>query len=169
MLSLDSADWSSLKHAYGDASDVPAMLRQLASLPDSFGQSEPWFSIWSALAHQGDVYSGSFAAVPHVIAALATAPNRASFVYFQFPTWVEICRQRHKMEVPEQLRVAYFDAIGTLPNLVCAAAKERDWDADFHRSALSAMAIAKGSALMAEAIMELDEATATELLQTVHG
>jgi len=167
MLSLDSSEWSELRHAYGSASDIPPLLRQLADLPDSSGQAEPWFSIWSALAHQGDVYSASFAAVPHVISALAAAPDRASYGYFQFPAWVEICRQRQKMKVPDQLSSAYFDSLGRLPELVCAAAS-RTWDTDFLRSALSAVAVAKGAALMAEVIQELNEETAVRFLQTLH-
>jgi hypothetical protein len=51
--------------------------------------------------------------------------------------------------------------------LVCAAAS-RTWDTDFIRSALSAVAVAKGSALMAEAIQELNEETAAQFLQTLH-
>src|SRR5271156_1016157 len=55
MLSLESPEWASLYHAYGPASDIPRLLRQLDTLPIADGDAEPWFSIWSALAHQGDV------------------------------------------------------------------------------------------------------------------
>lgn len=53
LLPLDSPRWSELTHAYGSASDTPALLRQLASLPRADGDAEPWFSLWSSLAHQG--------------------------------------------------------------------------------------------------------------------
>jgi len=52
-------DWSYWNG--GSAADVPALLVALLAFPKSEGQREPWFSIWSALAHQGDVYSASFA------------------------------------------------------------------------------------------------------------
>jgi hypothetical protein len=123
MLSLDSPEWASLEHAYGSASDIPDLLRQLATLPSSEGNAEPWFSIWSALAHQGDVYTASFAAVPHVVRFLATGPAAASFVYFQFPAWVEICRQRHGLTVPDDLSSDYFTALKMLGSLVCAASR----------------------------------------------
>jgi len=71
MLDLDDPRWSDLTHAYGKASDIPDLLRQLDKLPLATGDAEPWFSLWSALAHQGDVYPASFAAVPHVVAMLA--------------------------------------------------------------------------------------------------
>src|SRR5215475_8916129 len=103
MLSLDDPRWSELQHAYGVASDIPALLGQLADLPCSHGNAEPWFSLWSALAHQGDVYSASFAAVPHVIAALAIDPSKADAGYFHFPAWVECCRARKQVSIPEYL------------------------------------------------------------------
>ncbi|MET7641009.1 hypothetical protein [Streptomyces sp. NPDC005438] len=53
-------DWSRLSHAYGSAEDVPALLDQLAGAPDP----ELWNDLWSALCHQGSVYSASFAALP---------------------------------------------------------------------------------------------------------
>jgi hypothetical protein len=65
-LSLDDTrGWADLKHAYGSAGDIPHLMQQLLALSASSGRDEPWFSPWSALAHQGDVYSASFAAVPH--------------------------------------------------------------------------------------------------------
>jgi hypothetical protein len=164
MLSLDSPRWNELQHAYGIASDTPELLRQLQSLPDALGESEPWFTLWSSLAHQRDVYSASFAAVPHVVRALASAPASASFVYFHFPAWVEICRKNNSTPIPSDLEEAYFSALSELPGLV-AAASARPWDADFLACALSAIAAAKGSSKVAEAVMELTPESAGEYLQ----
>jgi hypothetical protein len=164
MLSLDSPLWNKLQHAYGVASDTPELLRQLQSLPESSGESEPWFSLWSSLAHQGDVYSASFAAVPHIINALASAPATASSTYFQFPAWVEICRKNQDMPVPPELETAYFSALARLPGLVAAAA-QRPWDAEFTACALSAIAAVKGSHRVAEATMELTPETAGSFLE----
>lgn len=168
MLSLDSPAWSTLQHAYGSAVDIPNLLRQLESLPNSEGTSEPWFSLWSALAHQGDVYTASFAAVPHVVHYLASDPSAASFVYFQFPVWVEICRQRHAMTVPSDLAADYFDALKRLGFLV-GAVIDKDWDRDFVVCALAALAVSKGFALIAEAVQELDDTTAESLLREIRG
>jgi hypothetical protein len=141
----------------------PLCFDSLKTLPEAEGSSEPWFSLWSALAHQGDVYTASFAAVPHVVRVLATSPSSASSTCFQFPVWVQICRQRHNLTVPEELSASYFTALEKLGHLVCAASSS-DWDFEFLRVALSAMAISKGSALMAEALLELDEVSAEEFL-----
>ncbi|RTL32961.1 MAG: hypothetical protein EKK49_10360 [Rhodocyclaceae bacterium] len=164
MLKLDDPRWSELQHAYGVATDVPALLKQLTDIPSSEDEKEPWFSIWSALAHQGNVYSASFAAVPHVIEALASAPLSADFSYFQFPAWVEICRAKNNVPVPEDIAAAYFDALSRLPVLM-AAASSRKWDEGFLRCAISAVAAAKGQPLIAEAVLELSPDVAAEFME----
>jgi hypothetical protein len=164
MLRLDSPKWSQLQHAYGVASDIPDLLRQLESLPASKGEREPWFSIWSSLAHQGDVYPASFAAVPHVVRVLAKAPSKADSSYFQFPAWVEVCRQKKSMPVPKELKTAYFLALEQLPGLV-AEATDRKWDACFLACALSAIAAAKGFGSVAEAVLEMKPEVAEEFME----
>jgi len=164
VLSLDSPKWSELIHAYGAATDIPDLLRQLEKMPPYEGENEPWFSIWSALAHQGDVYSASFAAVPHVVRILAQAPDRADFSYFQFPAWVEICRQKKSVAIPRELEADYFAALRQLPALVGEAA-DREWDEALLICALSAIAAAKGYVKVAEATQELSSSVAEEFLQ----
>jgi hypothetical protein len=164
MLALESPRWSELQHAYGSASDIPALLRQLEKVPDGNGKEEPWFSLWSALAHQGDVYSASFAAVPHVIEALSKAPDRAGSAYFHFPAWVEVCRHRKGIAVPDDLEPAYTKALQKIPALVAAAATQ-EWSEDLLVCALAAIAAAKGYVSVAEATMELTPDVATEFME----
>jgi hypothetical protein len=165
MLELSSPRWSELRDAYGGAARIPELLRQLSALPSDNGGSEPWFSLWSALAHQGDVYSASFAAVPHVIEAIASAPERVSDVYFHFPAWVEICRHRNSVDVPDDLVTSYFDALKRVPALVAGVA-EKQWGIAFTACALSATAAAKGQHDLAEALLELTSPdTVSEFLE----
>jgi hypothetical protein len=154
MLELSSPRWRELRDAYGSAAKIPELLRQLSALPSDNGSSEPWFSLWSALAHQGDVYSASFAAVPHVIEAIASSPERVTDVYFHFPAWIEICRHKNSVVVPDDLTASYFDALKRVPALVASAA-EKQWSAAFTACALSATAAAKGQHELAEALLEL--------------
>lgn len=71
----DTTDWSRLSHAYGPATDIPAQLARLAAEPDA----ELWNDLWSALCHQGSVYSASFAALPW-LAAVADGEDREQSV-----------------------------------------------------------------------------------------
>jgi hypothetical protein len=163
VLSLDSSRWSELRHAYGPAHDIPSLLRALQALPASSGDAEPWFTLWSALAHQGDVYDASFAAVPYVVEAMARDPVRADSSYLHFPSWVEICRVKKGVSVPEDLEIAYFAALGRLPALVAAAAA-RDWDEGFLCCALAALAVAKGQTAVGEASLELTPEVAQQFM-----
>jgi len=132
-------------------------------LPASNGNDEPWFTLWSSLAHQGDVYSASFAAVPHVVLALSISPLTADSSFFHFPAWVEVCRQKKNASVPENLRQAYFSALNSLPSLVAAAAN-REWDDSFLSCALAAVAAAKGYGGVSEAVQELTSDVAAEFM-----
>jgi len=164
MLELDDPRWAELRHAYGPASDTPSLLLRLDNTSISIGVEEPWFTLWSSLAHQGDVYSASFAAVPHIVRVLARATAASDLSFFQFPAWVEICRQRKGVPIPDYLSEAYFSALRELPNLVAAAATQ-EWDDAFLACALSAIAAAKGHISIAEAALELDTETAEEFMK----
>ena len=166
MLPLDSDKWSNLRDAYGTAAAIPGLLRQLADFPIDDAQSDPWGSLWSALAHQGDVYPASFAAVPHVVEALAADPKSATPSYFQFPAWVEICRDKKNVHVPDDLAPAYAAALARLPALVGAAVR-RDWSDGTLQSALAAIAAAQGQCTTAEAILELTPDVAAQFLNWV--
>lgn len=161
MLDLESDRWRALEHAYGSAADMPPLLAQLKNLPKSEDQAEPWFSLWSSLAHQGNVYSASFAAVPHVVAALALNPAEADESFFQFPAWVEICRAKQGATVPPDLEASYFESLARLPELAAAAAAS-SWDAARLACVLSAIAAAKGHHTIAEAVLEMSSCEVAE-------
>ena len=164
MLSLDSPRWQELEHSYGRATDTPELLLRLRDFPKSEGQSEPWFSIWSSLAHQGDVYSASFAAVPHVVAALASDPLRCDSSYFHFPAWIEICRVKKKTPIPADLERPYFEALKALPALAAKWA-EKPWTDSDLACVMCALAAAKGHAAIAEAAQEFTDANAAGALE----
>jgi len=168
MLSLDSPEWGRMQHAYGSAEDIPNLLRQLTTFPPPEGEGEPWFSIWSALAHQGDVYPASFAAVPHIMKIFSSAPDRSTYDFFFFPAWVEICRHRHGTVVPDELSIAYYESLSELPRLIAAAASQ-EWFAESLPYALSAFAVGKGFPVIAEAVLEIDNEVATEFLKWFHS
>ena len=155
MIPLESPRWAELKTAYGSAGDIPALLRSLEFFPEHKDNRDgPWFSLWSALAHQGDVYSASFAAVPHIVRILESDPRKADFQFFAFPASVEICRQRKSVLIPADLEADYFDSLKRLPSIAATALADSR-DETFIRAALSAIAAATGQVEMAEVILDL--------------
>jgi hypothetical protein len=170
MLRLDSPNWSQLQHAYGAASDIPDMLRQLEAFPPHEGhEAPPYFMLWSSLCHQDDVYTASYAAVPHLIRILASAPTRAHWDFFLLPTCIEISRLRGRgPDIPAELRDAYFSALQRIPSLGAAAA-EAQWDEIYCRAVAAAIAVAKGQPALGEAILELDPDGVREFMQARFG
>ncbi|WP_328875064.1 HEAT repeat domain-containing protein [Streptomyces sp. NBC_00287] len=69
---IEDVDWASLHHAYGDASDVPELLRGLAS-DDPAGREIALDGMYGAVHHQGDVYDSTVACIPFLF-ELATTP-----------------------------------------------------------------------------------------------
>lgn len=158
MLPLDSPRWAELDHAYGRAADIPQLLIRLRAEGD---EGEAWDAIWSALAHQSDVHSASFAAVPHVVDILAAEPLRKNSAFLQFPAWVEICRNKTGVEIPDDLAPAYFEALDRLPTIAAAALRPAR-DEEYIRCALFAIAAASRQPALAEAILELSPDVVTD-------
>lgn len=68
--SLDSIDWGALRHAHGDASNVPDLLRALLS-DDEDVRMEAISTLHEHIWHQGTVYTASAAAVPFLFELLS--------------------------------------------------------------------------------------------------
>ena len=167
MIPLDSPRWSKLQHAYGSAGDVPSLLRQLESFPSHNNyKDEPWFTLWSSLCHQGDIYSASFAAVPHILRIAASSPDRADYNFFLLPTSIEVarCADGEPFAIPDDLADGYFAAWRSVPALV-AACVGREWDDTFCRSATAALCAAKGQVSVADALLELSPDVVPDFLE----
>lgn len=165
MLALDNPKWSDLSHAYGSATNTPVLLRQLADFPDESEHSaEPWLSLWSSLCHQGEVYPASFAAVPHIVAALATNPARATMSFFLLPASIEVARHERAVALPQSLEAPYMQALESLPALAAAASRPH-WKPEVCTSALAAAAAASGNHLLAQLIMEVEGPEIPEVLE----
>jgi hypothetical protein len=72
---IDDTDWGSLEHAYGPATTTPAYLRALLAT-DPVVRHEAVEHLWSAVTHQGTVYSATAAAAPYLLAILADDAGR---------------------------------------------------------------------------------------------
>ncbi|MFD6443799.1 HEAT repeat domain-containing protein [Promicromonospora sp. NPDC060204] len=71
LAAVEAFDWTTVSHAYGEATDLPEMLRALA-LDDDTGTDNAAGDLWGSICHQGTVYSASAAVVPF-LARLAAA------------------------------------------------------------------------------------------------
>lgn len=66
---LDRIDWSQLSHAYGEASDVPDLIRTIA-YGNTSEKDEAYNSLYGNIWHQGTVYEATAYTVPFFIEML---------------------------------------------------------------------------------------------------
>jgi hypothetical protein len=160
MLSLDDQRWSELKHAYGSAADIPALLENLKSAgPQKGYDTEPWFSLWSALCHQYDVYPASFAAVPHIIAAAAERIPQERLDHLLLSGSIEAFSHLDDAPpIPDELKEAYVSALNQAKELTLECLR-LEWDETRLRTLLGAAAAFSGKPQLASAIFELEKET----------
>ena len=157
MIELESEVWGKLDHAYGKANDIPKLLRQLYDYPRSDDpNAEPFFSLWSALCHQGDCYSASYASVPHIVQATISGLDQVSYEYVLLPTAIEIARKSGRgPEIQEDLVVSYEDSIRKLPR-VAIALLGPDSNETLTLVASAAVAASSGHPKLADVILSLE-------------
>ncbi|MEU9167103.1 hypothetical protein AB0D34_04775 [Streptomyces sp. NPDC048420] len=76
---LDHVDWSRLRHAYGSAEALPALLRDLAS-PVEETAAEAEQELWDSIVHQGTVYTATAPAVPFLVRLVTEGVRRSALV-----------------------------------------------------------------------------------------
>lgn len=166
MLSLDSNDWSQLTHAYGSADDIPTLLSRLSDYPTKTGyNSEPFFSLWSSLCHQGDTNTAAYASVPHLLRLTEASPDRITYDFLLLPASIEIARLAGRGPgIPASLKDDYEAAIQSIPQII-AQIPIGKMDETMCLTCGAAIAVAAGYATIAEAILELEGEAAAEFLK----
>lgn len=157
MLDLQSPRWKELSQAYGSAENIPGLLSQLktAALPKNY-QSEPWFSLWSSLCLQGDVYTASYAAVPHIVARGSKRPISERTNCLLMVAKIEAMRHAKRApSIPTALKRSYADALRAGVSLAMSC-MERDWPEDDCRVLLGALAIFCGHVAVGNMLLDFD-------------
>ena len=149
-------DWSGLRHAYGPATDVPALLARARSAPPpSNYQDEPWFTLWSSLYHQDDIYSATYAAVPELIAMASDCGPKIAAESLFLAASIELRRKEPGApEVPADLAAAYSQALAIAGPLATELA-ERTPDDD--GKLVVAAAVFRGDLKRARALLDEDD------------
>lgn len=69
---IDAVPWRTLRHAFGDAADVPRLIRALADA-DREARQSALKELFACLLHQGTVYEATALAVPFLFELLASS------------------------------------------------------------------------------------------------
>lgn len=154
-ITLESSNWTQLAHAYGTAQNIPELISQLYKKSNT-PNKKTWDELWSTLVHQGDVYSASFAAVPHFVAIMQNNPLSFNYNFMAIVAAIETARRENNVDLPKELEVHYLKAISLLPFII-AASSVRNWDENLLISSLSAIAAIKGHVKIANKVLEIPE------------
>jgi hypothetical protein len=118
-------------------------------------QAEPWFSLWSALYHQGDIYPASIAAVPQIVSTLSQAPDKATLSFFLLPASVAVADNANPVDVPEEMRESFASALAALGGIATSALSTIT-DEYVARAAQAAVLVSQGDFQQAGELLEAD-------------
>ena len=166
MFPLDDAEWSSLSDAYGSASGIVGLLIHAEALPEDTGSTtEPYCSLWSGLCHQGDIYSASYAALPHLVRIVEKYPDKFRWTLLSLVQAIETARLGGRgPSIPANLQTAYDAALQIIPTIAVGLIGRGLSELEM-RVILSACAAAKGFGPLSEAITELTPEYVKRLLE----
>ncbi len=158
MLPLVEDRWSDLSHAYGRASNIPALLeRAKTDIRPGHMSGTSWFDLWSALCHQGDIYTASYAAVPHLVAIGEARQNSEHIFEPLFLTGcVELARLEGRgPEMPKALAASYYNAVAHAKALL-EECLTLPWPTNYRSGILASIAALSGDRGKARAILDAD-------------
>lgn len=150
MLPLDSPVWAELDHAYGEASDIPDLL-----YATEHGDEEAEHDLWASLWQEDEVFTGSYAAVPHLLHMVASEKETVSIWLLHLVARIEAARLAGGgPPVPEDLRGFYTRALRSIP-AIAARLLERPRSEESCRIIFAAIATSAGHPALGEAITKL--------------
>lgn len=154
--------WENLRHAYGPAEDIPLLLvRAETDLRPGHESGSTWFKLWSALCHQGDAYSASYAAVPALVQLAEAASYRAKYDPLLLAACIELARlEGTGPEMPSELATSYRGALSRGLELASDALKNEALDSDSVRAYRACVATFHGQSLTARNILDEDDVSA---------
>jgi hypothetical protein len=158
VVEVPNVAWSSLAQAYGSAENIPALLER-AEIDTRGGhiQGSTWFELWSALCHQGDSYTGSYAAVPYLVRLAELPAYRLQYDPLFLAASIDLSRlEGSGPDLPDQLVMPYVAALRRGLELATAALESSTLDSESRRVYRGCVAEFHGQSLAARNIFDSD-------------
>lgn len=156
MVDVPTVNWAALQHAYGSAENIPVLLDKARS--DTRGGHVPgstWFELWSALCHQGDTHTASYAALPFLVRIAEGANYRSQYEPLLLAASIELSRlEGNGPELSSDLVVAYNAALKRGLMLATDALKNSALDRDSQRAFRGCVAVFHGQSSIAHNILD---------------
>lgn len=151
-LSLDGPEWSGLHQAYGAATDIPKLLKQL----NTGDLGSVLVELWSKLCHQGDIYPASIAAVPFLVDAAKHRSDNRWIEILHLAAGIEAARLLKEFPLDNHLEKAYRRAIGQ-GLMLCAQRLDAELAPGWEPALPSIIETFRGFPRAGEAILSLEE------------
>jgi len=151
-------DWQTLSHVYGPAGDIPALLdRARTDMRPAHVPGSAWFDLWSALCHQGDTYTASYAAAPALVQiAQLRQHTPEQFDGLHLLGSIELARlEQRGPRVPDGLAAAYSAAMADAASLVSQALSQ-PWPTECRDALEACSAALRGDPVTARALFDRD-------------
>ena len=117
-----------------------------------------WFDLWSALCHQGDAYTASYAAVPFLVRLAEGASYRSQFEPLLLAASIELSRlEGNGPDLPFDVMLEYRAALKRGLALATDALKNPALDRDSHRAFRGCVAAFHGGTLAARNILDEED------------
>ncbi len=159
MVEVPSVDWAALRQAYGPAANIPALLERAAT--DTRGghvPGSPWFDLWSALCHQGDTYTASYAAVPFLVRLAERISDRFLYDPLLLAASIELSRlEGNGPPLPPDVAPTYRAALERGLQLATDALDNAPPDTDARRALAGCVAAFHGDVLTARSILDNEQ------------
>lgn len=158
MLALNDPRWTTLAHAYGPAQDIPVLLAKAGQdFRPGHQHGSTWFDLWSALCHQGDTYSASYAALPHLVVMAPGHLRRDRYDPLLLSACIELARLEGRgPEIPADLADSYQQSVAEARALAEANVLSA-WDPDSEAAIRASAAALAGDIHRARAILDADD------------
>jgi hypothetical protein len=165
MLNLDDDRWKTLTAGYR----IPIDLRPLlANLEYKSDRASAWTDLWHTLYHQGDVGTGSFVAIPHIV-RIYRKDARCDWNAYALVASIELARaDGDNPDVPAWARQSYDDALRDLAQLALTELPQTP-DPITTRAILGLLALVYGARTYGRVLVEFTEDEVLELERLALG
>jgi hypothetical protein len=114
--SLDTIPWQTLEHAYGEAGDIPRLLRDLASADEEVRQTAQT-TLGFTIYHQGTVYSSTAYVVPFCCELLDATHREEDKLWFLM-FFIDIARASSFLDFHVTLEPQRYTQVGEAPGIL---------------------------------------------------
>lgn len=168
LIALDDPRWAELQHAYGAADDIPELLANLSIPKAERSEDDPiedtWHELWSSLCHQGDVYSASFAAVPHIVNTLLLGLEPLTYHFVGLPIAIEMERREAGMSLPDFVEPEYTEAFHKLARFAASIASDKQVES-MSSCLLAVLALEHGNIGAARMLIQIGPDEVDEMME----